>query len=147
MNKIILSLCIICFSTTAFSQTETDSIPVTKEDYLKKSKNQKTAAWILLGTGVVLDIAGIVTTGNNADKELGNLFSSKQSVNHTGEYILYITGTAALAGSLTLFIAAKRNKKKALSTSFEINNQQLQQLKNNSLYTFNYPVLTFKLRF
>lgn len=147
MNKIILSLCIICFSATAFSQTETDSIPVTKEDYLKKSKNQKTAAWILLGTGVVLDIAGIVTTGNNADKELGNLFSGKQSVNHTSEYILYITGTAALAGSLTLFIAAKRNKKKALSTSFEINNQQLQQLKNNSLYTFNYPVLTFKLRF
>lgn len=147
MNKIILSLCIFCFSATAFSQTETDFIPVTKEDYLKKSRNQKTSAWVLLGTGVVLDIAGIVTTGNNADKELGNLFSGKQSVNHTSEYILYITGTAALAGSLTLFIAAKRNKKKALSTSFEINNQQLQQLKNNSLYTFNYPVLTFKLRF
>ena len=142
MKKIFITICTI-FTLVGYSFSQ----PIQENDYLKKSRNQKTAAWILLGTGVVLDIAGIVTTSNNADKELGNLFSSEQSENHTGEYILYITGTAALAGSLTLFIAAKRNKKKALSTSFEINSQQLQQLKNNSLYSINYPVLTFKLRF
>lgn len=142
MKKIYLTLCTFFILVGhTFSQANPET------DYLKKSKNQKTAAWILLGTGAALDIAGIVTTGRNTDKELGNLFSSHESVNHTGEYILYITGTAALAGSLTLFIAAKRNKKKALSTSFEINSQKLQQLKNNSLYSINYPVLTFKLRF
>jgi hypothetical protein len=117
---------------------------VTKTDYLKKSKNQKTAAFVLLGVGAALDIGGIIATISNANKEIDNLFS-ENSVNHGTEYALYIAGTASLLGSLPLFIVSKSNKKKALSLG--INTQQFHQLKKSSLYAVNYPTLSVKIKF
>jgi hypothetical protein len=115
-----------------------------KADYLQKSKNQKSAAWVLLGVGAALDIAGIITTASNANKELDNLFE-ESSVNHGGEIALYVAGTAALAGSLVLFIRAKANKNKALSIG--IDSKQFSQLKKGNLYSVNYPALTMKIKF
>jgi hypothetical protein len=100
ITGINLFIAINCFSQSAG-----------KTDYLQKSKNQKTAALALLGIGAALDIGGIITTISNANKELDNLFE-ETSVNHDAEYALYSAGTAALLGSLTLFIFSKSNKNK-----------------------------------
>ena len=43
----------------SFCQKTNDSVQVVKTDYLTRSKNQKTAAWILLGGGTAL--IGIVS--------------------------------------------------------------------------------------
>jgi len=118
---------------------------VTKTDYLKKSKNQKTAAFVLLGVGAALDIGGIIATISNANKEVDNLFSSDNSVNHSAEYVLYSAGTASLLGSLALFIISKGNKKKALSLG--IDTKQFHELKKSSLYAVRYPALTMRIRF
>ncbi len=123
------------------SAANTDQ-PVEKIDYLQKSKNQKTAAWVLLGVGAALDIAGIFTTASNANKEFN--FTDPESVNHGGEIALYAAGTACLAGSLTLFIMAKKNKMKAMSITIDA--QQFRQLKSNNLYTVHYPALTMRIR-
>ena len=50
MKKIIALLSVAGIARTSFCQKTNDSVPVVKTDYLAKSKNQKTAAWILLGT-------------------------------------------------------------------------------------------------
>ncbi|MBK7121967.1 MAG: hypothetical protein IPH68_03650 [Chitinophagaceae bacterium] len=92
-----IACALIAIVIQSFSQT------VDTTDYLQKSKNQKTAAWVLLGVGAALDIAGIITTVSNANKEVENLFE-ESSVNHGGEIALYIAGTAALAGSLVFYL-------------------------------------------
>ena len=136
---------LIIFSTLFFTCLNSFSQQAEKTDWLQKSKNQKAAAWILLGVGAGLDIAGIATTASNADKDLDNVFGGNHNVNHAGEYALYIAGTAALAGSLTLFIASKRNKKKAASIGFK--NEIVQQLQNSTVFNKPIPALSFKINF
>lgn len=141
MKKLLLTLCtIFTIVNCSFSQTNLDT------NYLKKSRNQKTAAWILLGIGVGFEVAGLVKTSENAGKEVSSIFDRK-AVDHSGEYLLYIAGTTAIASSVALFISARRNKKKALKTSLEIKTRQINHLKNKSLFAINYPVLTLKIRF
>lgn len=50
---------------TSFSQqTDVTASALTKTDYLKKSKSQKSGAWLLLGGGTtVLVIAAVSTAG------------------------------------------------------------------------------------
>jgi len=130
---------ILLFTINCFSQS------AQKTDYLQKSKNQKTAAFVLLGVGAALDIGGIIATFSNANKEVDNVFNTNQtSVNHGAEYALYIAGTACLAGSLTLFILSKSNKNKTMSLG--IDTQQFQQLRKSNVYAVNYPALTMKIR-
>lgn len=139
MKKLII-FCMIFFTCfNSFGQQ------VEKTDWLQKSKNQKTAAWILLGVGAGLDIAGIATTASNADKGLINTFGGNEKVNHGAEYALYIAGTAALAGSLTLFIASKRNKIKAASITFK--NLVVPQLQNSTVFNKPIPALSLKINF
>ncbi|MEO7308021.1 MAG: hypothetical protein ABIR78_07830 [Ferruginibacter sp.] len=101
----------------------------------------------MLGVGAALDVAGIATTLSNAAKELDNTFGYGQPqvrVNHTGEYVLYIAGTAALGTSLVLFIAAKRNKTRAASLTFK--NELAPQLQNSMVHYGPVPSLSLKIK-
>jgi formate hydrogenlyase subunit 3/multisubunit Na+/H+ antiporter MnhD subunit len=139
MKKTLFFVCTaLLIAINCFSQS------VEKTNYLQKSKNQKTGAFVLLGVGAALDIAGIITTTSNASKEFDHIYSGESSVNHGSEVALYIAGTVCLAGSLTLFILSKSNKKKAMSLSIEP--EQFRQLRKTSFYTLNYPALTMKIR-
>ena len=145
----MLFVVLTALTACSFSQVLNNTVkPMLKADYLKKSKNQKTAAWVMLGVGAALDVAGIATTLSNANKELDYTFGFGQpqvSVNHTGEYVLYIAGTAALGTSLALFIAAKRNKTKAAALSFK--NEIAPQLQNSFVKYTPVPSLNLKINF
>jgi hypothetical protein len=146
MKKISFLVLLTAITVCSFSQVTDEPVkPMLKADYLQKSKNQKTTAFVLLGLGAALDIGGIIATISNADKEVDYIFSTQSSsVNHGAEYALYIAGTACLMGSLTLFIVSKNNKKKALALG--IDTQQFRQLNKSNLYTVNYPALTLKIK-
>jgi hypothetical protein len=58
MKKVITYVLLLAMPAITFCQKTNDSIPAVKTDYLVKSKNQKTAAWVLLGGGVALMGAG-----------------------------------------------------------------------------------------
>ncbi len=147
MKKISLLVLLTAITIYSFSQVTDEPVkPMLKADYLKKSKTQKTAAFVLLGIGAALDIGGIIATISNANKEVDYIFSTQQtsSVNHGAEYALYAAGTACLIGSLTLFIVSKSNKNKGMALGLDT--QQFRQLNKSNLYTVNYPVLTLKIR-
>jgi hypothetical protein len=146
MKKISFLVLLTAITVCSFSQVTDEPVkPMLKADYLQKSKNQKTTAFVLLGLGAALDIGGIIATISNADKEVDYIFSTQSSsVNHGAEYALYIAGTACLMGSLTLFIVSKNNKKKALALG--IDTQQFRQLNKSNLYTVNYPALALKIK-
>src|SRR5690348_16776213 len=78
---------------------------------LKKSARQKTAAWILLGTGAGLTIAGGIV-GTNAVKSQDNPFDIFPRGSLAGGAMI-AGGLAAIVTSVPLFLASARNKKKA----------------------------------
>jgi uncharacterized membrane protein YebE (DUF533 family) len=71
-------------------------MPLSAAQYLKKSKSQKTAAFILLGAGAVAFI--VVSPGNLSFEASGNLI---------------VAGGLAALGSIPLFIASGKNKRKS----------------------------------
>jgi len=140
MKKIILFLAFFSMLTKGFSQqAEEPKMELTKQEYLKKSKSQKTVGRILLGGGGILIGAGLLTNLSNG---LGNLFVEESQKNSSGN-IFTVLGVISIAGSIPLLISAGKNKRKALSLS--VKNQPSQVLQNNWLYTKMTPSLTLKI--
>ncbi len=79
------------------------SIADTKAYYLQKSRNQKTAAWVLLGGGTALIGIGLL---------IGNRDNSSFDEAGIG-LIVGSGGLAACIGSIPLFISARKYKAKA----------------------------------
>lgn len=99
MRKLCITLLALCFVMKTFSQ---DSLQTNKY-YLQRSKQQKSIAKILLIGGGVITVLGIA------------LSTSKQGTLNefnSGALIASI-GTASMIGSIPLFSAASRNKRKA----------------------------------
>ena len=89
---------------------------------LQKSKKQKTAAWLLMGGGAGIAIAGFSIISNDASKDLSDAFTTifsfgyitpAQHKHSAAGPILAIAGTGAMLGSIPLFISASKNKRKA----------------------------------
>lgn len=135
MKKIILFTMLLITATTSFSQQTNTSPNLTKQDYLKKSKHQKTAAWILLGGGLLSATLGTVQF---------NFAGSDGEVDNSNSTIFLVTGLAAIGTSIPLFIASSKNKKKAMSVSFR--NNPSQQIQRGSFVYRSMPSLTFKIQ-
>ena len=86
-------------------QVEEPKMELTKQEYLKKSKSQKTAGRILLGGGGILIGAGLLTNLSNG---LGNLFVEESQKNSSGD-IFTVLGVISIAGSIPLLISAGKN--------------------------------------
>ena len=59
---------LLVLSNISYSQQVSPAPQLTKQDYLKKSKSQKTIAWILAGTGVTVSLSSIpffISSGKN----------------------------------------------------------------------------------
>lgn len=152
MKKLIFLLLLSGSMLRASSQL-TDPLPlVTAEDYLQKSKDQKSGAWLLMGFGVVLSSIGAISMIPKAADDIGNGIQLIPNIingnrqpppkNYTAQTILLIGGVASIASSVPLFISAARNKNTALILSFK--NQQVPHLQKNSFVYGTVPSLTIK---
>lgn len=132
MKKIILGFILLLLATTTFSQQNNPTSTMTEQDYLKKSKHQKTFAWVLLGGGILSTSLGLAGSGINPDygEKGGNGF--------------LVTGLVAIGASIPLFIASSKNKRKAASIS--INNKPSLQVQKSSFVYKSIPSITFKLQ-
>ncbi|MEO6836837.1 MAG: hypothetical protein ABI185_00520 [Ginsengibacter sp.] len=112
----------------------------TKENYLLKSKHQRTAAWFLLGGGVLAGSAG----GLLALHGIVDLFDPKPSNNlHAGAGLMFV-GTGAIIGSIPMFISASKNRRRAMSISFT--NQPLPELVKNMVGNKYIPSINLCLK-
>jgi len=130
-----LFIFILCLSVGANSFCQqADSIKTSAStNYLEKSKHQKTAAWVLLGSGVALGVGGAIWAGSNFDS--------------SGPDVLFVAGAVAIVSSIPLFIAARRNKKKAMSTSANFQMQKIPTVQRGSFASKSYPALSIKMNF
>jgi hypothetical protein len=144
MNKIIVFIMLLTISAASLSQQTNPSPALTKQDYLQKSKKQKTAAWILLVGGTAFAITGYAVWANSALDELGSVITTghNDKTNVTGA-VIFFTGVAAMIGSIPVFIAAGKNKGKGLSLAFK--NEMTPQIQKNSFVYRSVPSLTLKI--
>ncbi len=134
MKKIVVSAILLIITSATFSQQTNLSPAVSKQDYLKKSKKQQTAATILLiGCPVLVVSPPLIFPG------------LKRGGNATLDIyrVLIRAGFLCLPGSIILFIISSRTEKKGMSFSFK--NETAQQLNNNSFTTRSVPSLALKI--
>jgi len=134
MKKFFICTMLVLMTASSFCQQTDHSQSLTRQEYLQKCKNQKKAAWILLGSGITLGLAGpILWTSTGISDGLVD--------------VMIVTGAASIAGSIPLFIAAGRNKKKGMnaSTYFEIRQNSVPT--NTGLGLHSTPTLSLKLNF
>lgn len=126
MKTISFFVFLVTVSFRTFCQQTASKEMLTKQEYLQKSKEQKTSAFVLLGLG---------------SASLAIAAPGKVSMGTAG--ILVIGGGAAIVASIPLFIAAGKNKKKAMSMSFRF--QEMQSPQYNGLAEKKIPSLSIKL--
>ena len=116
-----------------------------KEYLLLKSKHQNTGAWILLGGGAALTAVGLAIGVSSVYNELGSVITTGKD-DHSfvaGEAVL-ITGFASMAGSIPLFIASARNKRRAMETVLTLKMESRPKIENRSIYSSRYPAMSIK---
>jgi hypothetical protein len=123
----VLLVCVI-FSKLSLCQPGEIVQRGTKEFYLQKSKQQKTTGFILLGAGAVC--LGIAAPG---------------SVSFDALPVLVIGGGAAVIGSIPLFIASAKNKKKAMNMAASIDVRSVNDLSKIQVNKKYYPAIAIKL--
>jgi hypothetical protein len=137
MKKIMIYFLLLALPLTSFCQKINDSAPVIKTDYLAKSKNQKTAAWILLGGGVALIGTGfIVGDSKNStfdDAAFGALLAG--------------IGTLSAIGSIPLFIASGKNKRRAMNASALIKMKTVPLIQKQAYIQNSYPSISVSFCF
>jgi hypothetical protein len=108
MKRTIIALLQLFYFIPTFSQTTGAPAPLTRADYLAKSKRQKTTGFILLGAGVTL--IPILAPGNTDLDAVG---------------ILAPAAGVCILGSIPFFIASGKNKKRAMNASAGIEMERL----------------------
>lgn len=136
MRKLFSCTMLLLLTTSAFCQQIVVSPSFSQENYLEKSKKQKTAAWILLGGGAAVAVGAAILD-----------VSSDWSTSETPYLVALSAGCASMLGSIPLFIASKRNKRKAKSASTYFEIRQNTVPTNTGLTLHSTPTLSLKFNF
>ena len=142
MKKCIFPVILFLVSMAGFAQDNTITPVLSKVDLLQKSKNQRTAGWVLMGTGTALTIAGGIVM---IDAIGNDLFEGDNNYDRksTTAGVLVVTGLAAIGGSIPLLISGHRNHKKAMAMA--ITNKSMQVLLNGGWSYQAYPALSITI--
>jgi hypothetical protein len=138
MKKLIMIIAAGLFFFESFSQQVNPAPSLSKQDYLAKSKKQKTWAWVLLGTGTAMVVTGTII----AVSETEEFLYEGGGEGAEGGAVLIGTGVAVMAGSIPLFIASGKNKRKAAALSLDF--QKVRQVQNFAFVSKSLPSLTLK---
>lgn len=139
---------LVSITTSSIFCQQTILVPeLTKHDYLQKSKNQKIAAFLLLGSGVVVDGVSLTISVAHASIDAGTIVvnalggaSPPPQRSYKTENTLLLIGSTAILSSIPLFVASAKNKKKTIQVSFE--NKMIQQVQNRSFVKIPVPSLS-----
>lgn len=147
--KKLLFISVIClvFSTATRAQVDTmKKAPLmSAEQYMQKSKKQKTAAQIMLYGGGAFVLTAVLIGTKEADDAFIQLFGGDATSNFTAADIFFWTGLASMAGSIPLFIASSKNRRNAYAARVSINFKRNYRMESFAFKSSAYPALTFKI--
>lgn len=137
MKKILIFLMLLLFTVRVFGQ-EIPSTEFSKDYYLEKSKKQKTTGWVMLASGAVLTIVGVIG--------FSDTFMEEDSYTTTDIYgVMAVGGPLICLGSIPFFVSSGNNAKKAATLSFK--NQPILMPQQGSLVQNSQPSLSLKIDF
>lgn len=102
MRKVILLALLLHGAAASYGQQAGPAPTSPQDEYLRKSKSQKTGAWLLIGLGTVVFVS-------SAANDINSMFDAEAQTHDA----FYIASAASVAGAAYLFVAAARNKRKA----------------------------------
>ena len=132
MKKIIICAMILVVSAHSFGQEINPPHQLTSQDYMAKSKKQKTKGWIFLGGGATLVITSVLLYANSV-KFPGTLLG-----------LMNLTGLGMMCACLPVFTHAMQNKKKALAISGSFKMESAPIIQKNSSVQTSFPALSVK---
>jgi hypothetical protein len=137
---------LLSFAITVLCQPTNTPVSPVQTDYLKKSKHQKTAAWILLGGGAVFATTGLAIGVNSAANEIGTIITTgHEDKSFVAGEVLFYTGFAAMLGSIPLFIISSRNKRKANISSAFLKMETIPVMQQTGFVSRRYPAISIKI--
>lgn len=132
-QSILFFVCLMVLG-KAFCQNLPDSTSsknnFTKSYYSQKSKSQLIGGFILLGLGGTT--IALISSGNTSLDELP---------------ILAVGGVLCVLGSIPLFIAAGRNKRKASEATAYLKMEKIPILQQTGINFHSYPAISVRLNF
>jgi hypothetical protein len=104
MKHITICIVLMMIAVISFSQQTTSSHTISSQDYLQKSKHQRNTGFILVGTGLVFEIASVATY-------------------HSGNSSVFLLGAGLLSqiASIPFFVSSMLNAKKSKKASLSFN--------------------------
>jgi hypothetical protein len=146
MKKMIFSTMMLAFAASSFGQqTAPKQNPNWQEsDYYKKSKSQKTLAWVFLGTGTAMIVGGMIAHFNYINDE-NNPFAGIDGTFTTGEAIAG-AGLLVASGSIPFFISSAKNKRRAKEGSVFIDMEHAEILQGTAFSSRSFPAVGFRIR-
>jgi hypothetical protein len=138
MKKLIVYSVLFAFATASFCQQSVPKQHWTETDYYKKSKKQKTAAWIFTGVGSAVLLTTLLAEGFSEAVTLGEDKAS-------GSTLPYAIGGACVATGLVFFVASSKNKKNAKSVSVFISTEKAVSLQFAKVRNQSFPSIGLKI--
>ena len=132
---------LLMFGTPAFSQELEKDQSLLRTDFLKKSKNQKTAAWIATGVGTTIILGTVLSAASDPFPEYGE--DNTESVGTVPALI----GLACIGTGAYLFIASGKNKKKANVASVFIDIEKAPALTQAVFSNKSFPAIGVRVCF
>ena len=127
MKKILLCVMILVISTSSFGQQIDTSKFNTRKYYLRKSRSQLVGGLILLGIGGAT--LALVSNGKTSFNILP---------------VLVIGGGLFVLGSIPLFIASGRNKRKAMNATTLFKMETIPTLPQTGINFHSYPAISVR---
>jgi len=143
MKQAVIVLLLASVAVNCFGQQNTPG-SISRPDRLQKSKNQKKAAWILLGGGAALFAIGVIIPQGEEEEWT---FYGPDHKNDGIKAVFCLTGTLSMLGSIPLFIASGKNKRRAASVSANLQMQQSKVIQRAGFAKISYPAVAVKLNF
>jgi len=131
---------LIILAASSFAQDSAQKKDWTDTEYYKKSKRQRTWAWVSTGVGFTVLLATLMA---EATVEVATWGAGDVS----GTTAPYIIGGACVATGVVLFVASTKNKRKAKESVVFINMEKTPVLLQTNLRNRLYPAVGVRVNF
>lgn len=141
MKKFIIALLLVIFFAESFCQKPVN--PMLSKDYFRqRSKNQNTAAWILLAGGTAIAVGAAIGFNENF-VVWGGTDAQNRRVDTYG--FILLGGIVSDLVSIPLFLSAAHNRR--IAASLTLINNQISVRQQHALALMSIPNLSLKIRF
>ena len=148
MKKLITLTVLLAVTAPGFCQElSSEASAKLKSDYMKRSKHQAVAGWILAGAGSTL-LLGTFLLQSTEEAHVsiwdGSYYEYESETNYAPAYI---AGAVMLGGGIGFIVASSHNRNKAKALAINLNMETSKQVKNLAFNTVAYPALNIKFSF